>query len=73
MMATLVQHHHHPIGFLPLSFSFSDEMIDLASGSSESLNDILDNISENDNTNVIEEDDESKECFVSITNLSTNV
>ena len=63
MMAALVQHQHHPIGFLPLSFSFSDEMVDIASGSSESLNDILDNISENNNTTIIDEEDDYKECL----------
>ena len=71
MAALLQQHPHHPIGFLPLSFSFSDEVIDIASGSSGSINDILDNISDNDNNNF--EDDETKECFVSISSLSINV
>ena len=42
--------YHHPIGFLPLCFSLSAETVTsvtrAASTSAESLNDILDNLSE---------------------------
>ena len=53
-MATVteVPYHYHPIGFLPLCFSLSAETVTsvtraaYTSSSAESLNDILDNLSE---------------------------
>ena len=45
MMATAIL--HHPIGFLPLSFSQSeDSVMRPPSSSSESVNDILDSLSD---------------------------
>ena len=45
MMATAIL--HHPIGFLPLSFSQSDDSVMRSpSSSSESVNDILDSLSD---------------------------
>ena len=52
-MATVTEvPYHHPIGFLPLCFSLSAETVTSvtrpasSSSSAESLNDILDNLSE---------------------------
>ena len=52
-MATVTEvPYHHPIGFLPLCFSLSAETVTSVtraastSSSAESLNDILDNLSE---------------------------
>ena len=51
-MATVTEvPYHHPIGFLPLCFSLSAETVTsvtraASSSSAESLNDILDNVSE---------------------------
>ena len=51
-MATVTEvPYHHPIGFLPLCFSLSAETVTsvtraASTSSAESLNDILDNVSE---------------------------
>ena len=58
-MATAI--FHQPIGFLPLSFSLSEESVMRPpTSSSESLNDILDSLSDPDENGQILSDDADK-------------
>ena len=59
IMATAIL--HHPIGFLPLSFSLSEESVMRPpTSSSESVNDILDTLSDPDENGQILSDDADK-------------
>lgn len=54
--------HHPPIGFLPLSFSFSDDQQDHGGSSSGSVNDLLDLMMDEEGEEEEEEGDREKDC-----------